>query len=246
MKKFLFAAILPFLSLFLFLFCFHVGAPPAARADSATPNVGAYACVLQDDAYFYSAPDERRGVFLLPETYYVKLMEYGSEYCKIEYQTDEAAHRRLIGYAKTSALTFVDYVPVRPYLSYVFDVKYKIENGEITNSSFLTEITVSCAYYGDFSVGSDVYCYVLQGDTFGYIPKPVGLSYEENTEYADYLASLETNAPIDSTAPSEQKPSSSPAQIAILVALCLLVPLLAALILKPPRRPPYETDDPSS
>ena len=30
---------------------------------------------------------------------------------------------------------------------------------------------------------------------------------------------------------------------AVMIALCLLVPVLAALILKPPRRPPYESDE---
>ncbi|MBO5411859.1 MAG: hypothetical protein J6A38_02085 [Clostridia bacterium] len=244
MKKLLFTALLP-IFLLQILFFGGIRLSHSAQADdlASPPKVGDYACVLNHSTYFYSAPDERRGIFLLPETYYVRLMEYGAEYCKIEYQTDSASYRRLIGYAKTNLLTFVDYTPVRPYLSYVFDVKYKIEYGEFTNSSFLTELTVSCAYYGDFLVGSETYCYVLQDTEFGYVPKPIGFSFEENTEYADYLASLETVAPSDPEPPQEQSRSSSPAQIAILIALCLLVPLLATLILRPPRKPPYETDD---
>ena len=212
--------------------------------NTVLPNVGSYACVLVDNAFFYSAPDEKRGLFLLPKTYYVRLVEYRADYCKIEYQSDIGDSKRLVGYARTDNLTFVSYIPQRPYLYYVFDLSYKIEDTMFNDSTFLTEITLSCVYYGDYIVGSECFCYVLRGDEFGYVPKPTSLYYEENTEYADYLASLqpEPDSTSDSSAEVDEQ-SNSPAQIAILVAICLLVPILAALVLKPPRRPPYETDE---
>jgi hypothetical protein len=206
------------------------------------PLTGDYACILSDDVFFYTATDGRKGLFLLPKSYYVRLLEYRYDYCKVEYQTDISA-KRLVGYVATDKLTFVDYIPSRPYLYYVFDLRYTIENAS-TDSQFLTEITVSCIYYGDYVIGSERYCYVLRGDEFGYVPKPATLSYEENEEYADYVASLQPDStPTPDTVPPSAK-ENSPAQIAILVVICLLVPILAALILKPPRRAPYE-DDPS-
>ena len=212
--------------------------------NSSTPATGTYACILSDNTFFYANADGKRGLFLLPKSYYVRLVEYRPDYCKVEYQTDVGDTQKVIGYARTEDLTFVSYTPQRPYLYYVFDLRYKIEDTTQTDSTFLTEITLSCTYYGDYVVGSEIYCYVLRGDAFGYVPKPVTLQYEENTEYADYLASLQP-PPDVSTDPTEdeQQGNSSPAQIAILVAICLLVPILAALVLKPPRRPPYETDD---
>jgi hypothetical protein len=207
------------------------------------PTVGSYACILSDNTFFYALADGKRGLFLLPKSYYVRLLEYRTDYCKIEYQTDTGTVKRLVGYARTEELTFVNYTPVRPYLYYVFDLHYKIEDAAQTNSSFLTELTLPCVYYGDYVIGSECYCYVLRGDEFGYVPKPYSLQYEQNTEYEDYLASLQPDPePPDSTKDDSQK-NSSPAQIAILVAICLLVPVLAALVLKPPRRPPYELDD---
>ena len=264
MKKFLFRAFLPLLIvwiIFLSTFLPHpranaplsyakipqpvqpIQAVQAAATQSLVPLAGDYACILSDDVYFYANADGRRGLFLLPQSYYVRLVEYRSDYCKVEYQTDVSA-KRLIGYVKTEELTFVDYTPSRPYLYYVFDLRYTIENAEQTDSTFLTEITVSCIYYGDYLIGSERYCYVLRGEEFGYVPKPVTLTYEENEEYAQYLASKQPEAPPTSNTPSTEE-HSSPAQIAILVALCLLVPILAALILKPPRRAPYELDDPT-
>lgn len=217
---------------------FHASAPITATA-SGSYTYSSYAYV-QADAYFYSVPDERRGLFLLPETYYVKILDYQSDFCKIEYLYDDTLTKKIIGYARTDRLIPVDYVPKRPYLYYVFDVRYYIDE-QLNDSSFLNQITVTCAYYGDYRIGSETYCYVLRGDTFGYVPKPAELSFEENTEYADYLAAQESTSEGDTSASNGDSPSS-PAQIGILVALCLLVPVLAALILKPSRRPPYDDD----
>ncbi len=237
MKKCILTTIL---SVFLFICAFYT--PQLRIAQAAAPTSGEYACVLEENAFFYSAPDEQRGLFLLPPTYYVRVLDYGVEFCRVEYLYDDTDVKKLVGYAKTSTLTFVEYVPERPYFYYVFEISYRIENGGLEDSAFLNEITLNCTYYGDYLIGSKTYCYVLRGGSFGYVPKPVTLSVTPNTEYEEWLAA---QVPPESEGSSEQaadKEKSSPAQIAILVALCLLVPVLAALILKPPRRPPYETD----
>jgi hypothetical protein len=85
-----------------------------------------------------------------------------------------------------------------------------------------------------------------ESDTEPTVELPIGKLNIENgamIEYADYLASLTPTPPEPEPPATLPDTPSSPAQIAILIALCLLVPLLAALILKPPRRPPYEVDD---
>ena len=197
---------------------------------------------MEENAFFYSAPDEQRGLFLLPPTYYVRVLDYGVDFCRVEYLYDDTDSKRLVGYAKTSDLTFVEYIPKRPYFYYVFEISYRIENGGLQDSAFLNEITLSCTYYGDYLIGSKTYCYVLRGGSFGYVPKPITLSVTPNKEYEEWLAAQIPPQSEGSSDTSPDKEKSSPAQIAILVALCLLIPVLAALILKPPRRPPYETD----
>lgn len=237
MKKCILTTIL---SVFLLLFAFYT--PQVRVAHAVTPSSGEYACVLEENAFFYSAPDEHRGLFLLPPTYYVRVLDYGVEYCRVEYFYDDTDAKKLVGYAKTSALTFVEYIPKRPYFYYVFEISYRIENEGLQDSAFLNEITLNCTYYGDYLIGSKTYCYVLRGGSFGYVPKPIALSVTPNTEYEEWLAAQTPPESESASAPDEDKEKSSPAQIAILVALCLLVPVLAALILKPPRRPPYETE----
>ena len=239
MRKFILFIFIPIFYFLSFSFFPFIRYPKLAHAQ--TLPAGSYACILTD-AFFFNAPDDRRGLFLLPKTYYVKILEYGETHCKVEYLYDDANTKKLVGYVETNALTAVDYIPKRPYLYYVFDVSYRIDNTQINDSAFLNQITVTCAYYGDYIIGSETYCYVLRGDTFGYIPKPTTLTITQNTEYEEYLASL---IPDESILPDDsvEQADSSPAQIAILIALCLLVPILAALIIKPPKRPAYETEE---
>ena len=77
--------------------------------------------------------------------------------------------------------------------------------------------------------------YVLREGEFGYVPKPYDLTIPENTEYAEYLSS-QTESTLQSTA-------ATPIQIGFLVVLCLLVPLLSALIIKSSKSPYVDPDD---
>lgn len=210
--------------------------PSTSSADADTPS---YACICVSDAYFYTTPDENRGLFLLPETYFVKVLSVEGEFSKIEYLYDDSHYKKLTGYAKTDRLTLVDYTPTRPYLYCLFDVRYTIDDGFLYDSNSLNQITVTCAYYGDYNVGSQTYCYILRGDSFGYIPKPASLAYEPNPEYAERL---ENEQPSDATPPSAEN-AMSPLQIGILIAVCLLVPVLVALLAKSPKRTSYEQEE---
>lgn len=240
MKKFILSAVLPFL---FFLFSLLTVAPTQTLCAHAQAELSAdsYACILTDEAFFYATRDEKRGVFLLPKTYYVKILEVEAEFCRVEYLYDDAYVQKLVGYVKTSELTPVPYVPKRPYLYRLVDVSYTIQGGAIQNSGFLDQITITCAYYGDYRIGSETYSYILRDGSFGYIPKPADFTYEPNTEYAEWQeANAEQKAPEGET---ETNPQTSPAQIAILIALCLLVPVLAALILRPAKQSPYDQDE---
>lgn len=232
MKKFILSVLLPLP--FLLYSCLLLPARPAL-ADTA----GEYACILSDDAYFYPTRNENRGLFLLPKTYFVKVLSIDADFCRVEYLYDDEYAQKLVGYAKTEDLTFVDFIPDRPYLYHLLEVNYTLDTPNAENDAFLDRITITCAYYGDYRIGSETYCYVLRGDSFGYIPKPEDLHYETSTEYQDHLEPEPTpQVPADT---SEQE-RSSPAQIAILVVLCILVPVLATLVLKPSKHPVYDEE----
>ncbi len=198
----------------------------------------AYACILTDDVYLYASSNERSGLFLLPRTYFVKILDVQTDFTKVEYSTDGEKSKKLTGYCKTEQLTFVDYVPTQPYFYSTFEVTYRLENGN-SNYPFLTEITVTCSYYGEYPIGSETYCYVFREDAFGYVPKPTNFNVPINTEYSDRL--IEEAPP--SEEPTEKEATLPPTQIVTIVLLCLLAPILASLILRPTRKPtPYDDD----
>lgn len=229
MKKFILSALAP---LFIFVYTLF---PTPPKATAKAYSLGEYACVLSDNAYFYPDPQGKRGLFILPKTYYVKILEVGESFCRVEYLYDDAQSRKLVGYARTEELTFVEYVPKRPYPYKQFEISYRLDNAD--GSGVLDELVLTCVYYGDYAVGSETYCYVLRGEDFGYVPRPTNLTVEPNPEYAEWQAQ---NAPSTAPPSSDAPETGSPVQIAVLVSLCLLVPVLAALILRPPRDIPYD------
>ncbi len=233
MKRLLLSAIAPLLYLF-FLF------PALPVRVAVAETTSSYACVLGDETYFYSDKTERKGLFTLPKSYFVKVLEVATDYCKVEYGENAADSQTLTGYCKTAELTFVDYTPTKPYLYKTFEVTYTLDGA--TGAPFLTQITKSCAYYGDYKIGSETYCYVLQDGAFGYLPRPDSFSYPENGEYYEHLQDQTTSAPSGENKESS-KSSSSPVQTTILILLCLLVPLLAAILLRSPRRQPYDPEE---
>lgn len=235
MKQFILSALA---AIFTLLFTLFPLQPQRTEASAQTPT---YACILTNDAYLYASSNERSGLFLLPKTYYVKALSVGAEFTKVEYQSDGDGIKAITGYCKTEQLTFVDYIPKTPYFHTFFDVTYTIADAD-KSYPFLTEITVRCAYYGEYPIGSDTYCYVLREDGFGYVPKPENLNFIENTEYADRLA--QAAPPTEQTPVEQEEPQTlPPTQIATIFVLCLLAPILAALILRSNKSAPLPDDD---
>lgn len=218
----------------IILFVLNTFLSPLAVVSAGADSTAQYACILSEDTYFYETEKSAGGLFVLPKTYYVKVLSIGDEFTKVEYQADTEHTQTLIGYCKTSQLTFVDYIPVNPYLYATFEVIYTAEDAE-KDDDLLGKITFTCAYYGDYSIGSKQYAYVLREGEYAYVPKPLGFRYEENTEHAEWLSSQGESPLVDTTA--------TPIQIGVLVVLCLLVPLLSAVIIKSSHAPTYDIED---
>ena len=241
MKKLLFSLFTALV--YLFLFCVSTRPCPVltAKATSDLPTA-VYACVLNDDTYLYATKIEKSGLFVLPQTYYVKALSTDADFCKVEYLTDGATTKKLTGYCKTSELTFVDYTPQTPYFYYSFDLTYYID-ADSKDSPLLDKITIPCAYYGSYKIGATTYCYVLRDNDFGYVPLPDDFVFTKNTEYETYNQAQSSKPDEPTDAPATQTPSENPVQIAIIVLLCLLIPILAALILRQPKKSLYEWEE---
>ncbi len=176
MKRF--TVILSMLLLFLF-------APAPQRAQAAEER---YAAAVEADVWFYSSENENSRVFLLPATYYVKVISEGETFTRVEYLTDDGPYQKISGYCRTEDLLFVDYIPVRPYLKKEVTLSYTLpQTGGLGGGSFST-VEKTFVYYGHRYEDGVLYYYVLSGDTFDYIPAEKELEYEKNTDCLDYLA----------------------------------------------------------
>lgn len=223
---------LPIILLSIF-FCASPFLSLASVHSASAQNAESYACILTNDVYFHTSETPSAGIFALPKTYYVKVLSIGSPYTKVEYLTDGERTKKLTGYCLTEQLTFIDYTPVNPYLYATFDVIYTAESGEI-GDSLLDKIILPCTYYGNYYMGAKEYAYVLQQGTFGYVPMPENFTFPLNDEYA---ARQQTGEILPT------KEDDNGMGIALLIVLCLLVPLLTALLVKSAKPLPYEFDD---
>lgn len=246
MKKFILS-----LAAFLYLLLSGLSFPAPALFPRAADQA-AYACIRGDSTYLYRNRDQNGGLFVLPRTYYVKVLEEGVDFCYVQYQRDGGGYKALYGYCKTPELTFVDYVPETPFLSYTLSVSYTLDGAasSLVNDSVLSSITVSYAYYGDYTVGSSVYRYVVRDGECGYLPKTGEISYETNEEYDRRL-------PADSSGTPSEEPSGNDfpvSRVILFSILGILVVCFAYYLLRPKETQPlsspadefgFTKDDPS-
>ncbi len=163
--------------------------PAPARAEAP-----AYARITAADTWLYEQPDPQTGLFILPETYFVRITGTDGEYYAVSYLSDTQGREAVRGYCLQEEVTPVDYLPEVPFLVYDIEITYRA--GEDLPEGFLGEYTVTAAYYGTYPYGSaECYCVRLDGK-LGYIPAAAcsPLDYAPNTEHTETDAA-EPNAP---------------------------------------------------
>ena len=89
---------------------------------STEPFTSGYAQVLSNDCYLYKNPDKLSGIFLLEQSYFVKVLEVTDNiYFKVQYLQFD-------GYVEKSKVSFIEEFPKEPYLvGITFDI-YDIGN----------------------------------------------------------------------------------------------------------------------
>lgn len=174
-----------------------------------------YAVAAQTDVWFYAAENEDSGLFVLPYTYYVRVLRRGTAYTYVQYLVDEAPYKAVTGFCRTDKLTFVDFVPARPYLKRELTATYRIENpaGSTLGNGAFDKVERTFAFYGESFAGTARFYYVYADGVFGYIPATQDVLYELND---DYLASA---AP----SPAETQPSAEPALTGVRIAVFAVV-----------------------
>ena len=207
------------------------------RAEETAPG---YARIVQGGTYLYGEPNADSGLFILPETYFVKITGDAGSYYAAEYLSDTGQRSPVRGYCLKSEVSAVDYVPETPFLVYSVDVTFRTDAGGALPEGFLTEYTLPASYYGTFSYGSATYYYVELDGAFGYVPASAcsPLSYPENTEHTQTE---------DETAQGDPPQESGHGALNIVLICALAVAALGAIYFlfrpaKPAARDPFADD----
>lgn len=236
MKKIV-CTIFAFAALVVSLFSF----PEKAGAENYS-----YACAANPDTYFYSSQDETTGLFIIPQTYYVKVISKGDKFSYVQYLEDISDYKAVYGYCLTAELLFVDFLPERPFLYLTVGVTYTIDGYEpaFSEDGILSEINYDCVYYGDYKIGSSYYAYVLVNGKFGYIPKPSKIEYETNSDYIKDAVNPGDGGNTETPSDGEKKENSNTGLIVICVVCAGLVALgIIVIAVKPDKSKRYYYDD---
>ncbi len=198
------------------------------------PQTARYAVAVTENVWLYREKNEESGIFLLPVSYYVRILGEDEEYYEAEYFEDAAPYLAVKGYCKKADLQLVDFLPARPYLRLELAVSYVIEgapSSAMGNGSF-DRITRTFLYYGTSYLGTTRFYYVLCDGVFDYIPATQELVFERNT---DYLSPPEE--PPAAEKPEEAVSSLTGAHAAVLLAIGLSAAAIAIFVLRGRRNP---------
>lgn len=204
-------------------------APVHARAESYT-----YAVAPDTNVWFYTSEEESSKLFLLPETYYVRVLMQGDVYSAVEYLVNDPPYKKVMGYCRTASLVFVDFIPVRPYLKELVTVSYRLPGSEGSLGGEFSSIEKTFVYYGSRYDAGMLYFYVLSGEEFGYIPAEEPLSFEKNDDWV-----VSETPPEPSDPPAD---SFSPAHIAALCVAAAASVVIIVLAVRGKRRTEQERD----
>ena len=209
--------------------------PPAPL--SAAAETQRYAVAPTEDVWFYAGEREEDRLFLLPCTYYVRVLEEGETYSAVEYAADAAPYKKLLGYCRTDLLLFVDFIPARPYLVREVTLTYRLPDAGSLGSEEFSAMQRTFAYYGERTERGQRYYYVYDGETFGYVPADEPLAYERNDDYLQAVSGETEQNP----APETENASPNGVQIAVICVVCAAAVVVAVLVLrgkKPPQSDP--------
>ncbi len=222
-----------FLSLCLIM-ALALPAPLSARADEA-----GYAVAPTEDVWFYAAENEDSRLFLLPATYYVRVLEKGEVYSTVEYLTDDAPYKKLLGYCRTEQLLPVAFVPARPYLRKQVTLSYTLPDAGGLGDTAFSSVERTFVYYGERTEGGQLYFYVYDGETFGYVPASEPVDFERNE---DYLAALAGEGGETAAPAPEESPSESVVPIVVICLICAATVVIAVLVLRGKRPASHSSD----
>lgn len=204
---------------------------------SASAAAEQYAYIPDADVWFYAGETESSRVFLLPKTYYVKIVGEGEEYCRVEYLVDEAPYKKVTGYCKNDDVIPVDYIPARPYLKKQITLSYSLDGENQGLGGSFSSVEKTFVYYGQRYDGAKLYYYLLSDGVFDYIAAESELAFDLNTDFTDYAQ--ETMAEASGTGAQ----GGNAAVIAVVCVACVAAVAVAVFVIRGKKQLPPDDQE---
>ena len=193
-----------------------------------------YAVAETADVWVYGSENEEDKLFCIPHTYYVHVVSRSEPYSLCEYLKDNGPFKKVLGYCLTDSLTFVDFVPQRPYLYREVTVEYVLPGAALGGGAFAGK-KETFVYYGTRYENGQLYFYVGKDGVFDYIPADEELVFELNDDYLP-----EPDAPVAAGKNSE---SLSAVQIVLITLSAVAVLVVAIFVAHGRKSSPPEKDE---
>ena len=219
--------LLPILLSALLLFLPHAAVRTSAALRASAEEAPRYAVAAQTDVWFYASESEESGLFLMPYTYYVRVLREGTLFTAVQYLDDVQPYKTITGFCRTDKLTFVDFVPQRPYLRREITVTYTVQNGEtLMGSGAFRTLERTFVYYGTSYSGTQRFYYVYADGVFDYVPAVGEIVYELNDDYLKETSGGGTEGPASEAA------GISALQIVVLCLAAAALVVVAVVVLR--------------
>lgn len=216
--------------------CAVIPAAPEKTANAESAEISdTYAVAAQHDVWFYSEPNGDKGLFILPFSYYVKVLKVSRPFCEVEYLEDAVGYEKVTGYCRYDDLQFVDFVPKRPYLHLNLTLVYSLNDTEGIEGTSLSTYERPVTFYGTYYNGTALKYYVYVDKQFAKVsPSDVkeDVKYDYNTDYL-----TPTSAGTDDGKPSSSGEGLSGVQIAVICIVCAAAVAVAFFVLRG-KKPP--------
>lgn len=207
---------------------------------------GEYARILSENTIFYANPDCTIPKFIIPYSYFVRILQIGTESTKVSYMDQNSGLPASIGYIKTCDLFLFNDIPLNPYPV----LKLTLKSDEILFADSdcnypKTVLTDGCVavYYGELTIDGITFCYVYASGFIGYVRKngfasfsilqhelPISsatdLDVTDKTESAD-------NEQSDLNEQTTTKTADETLKTVVIVAVCIVCLSIVYLIFKP-------------
>ena len=212
----------------------------------------AYARIVTDDAELYADGSLTMSRFTIPKTYYVKVIEIGSDVTRVSYMGENTNLPLIEGYVKTVNLRFGDEPGASPYplltLTAISD-DVLFADAEKQKPRCVISSGSAARYLGEKTVAGETLVYVYALGNVGYVSRS---SFNDYTlpYHPDYIAeqaaliasaeaaaaSAESVAAISSGKESKTSEPFAPSQVIIIALLIVGVLCVIFLLFRPEQK----------